>query len=220
MSCRHLAWVAASKSSEVVLWDCGRVSRVLRELTNPSLQRPSTLLFIGRRTKDLALRELFLWNNLKYLRRDGLATLRLDNATLQADFLTLFTESDPLRIKATNDGTASCHEIIAFPAHWQLPSGHSLYNVVHARILCLFTDVLCLFVDDFKDIEDAVLRLRSWSSLGRAISQFPRVRPSVILVKNGIELGPSSSFDLLTADHLRDRFKESFASITFLQLVD
>ena len=220
MSCRHYAWVAASKSSDVVLWDCGRVSRVLRELTNPSFQRPSTLLFVGRRTKDIALRELFPWNNLKYPRRDGIATLRLDNATSQADFPTLFAESDPLRVEAQDDATAICHETTAFPAQWQLPAGQSLYDVVHARILCLFTDVLCLFVDDFEDFEDAVLRLCAWSSLGRATTQFPRVRPRVILVKNGVEPGPSSSYDLLEADRLRDQLKEGFASITVLLLAD
>jgi len=36
-----------------------------------------------------------------------------------------------------------------------------LYNVLHARLFCLFADVVYVFTDDFADFEYAVQPLKS-----------------------------------------------------------
>ena len=37
---------------------------------------------------------------------------------------------------------------------------HDVYDILHARIFCLFNDVLCIFVDDFLNFQSVVNRLK------------------------------------------------------------
>ena len=184
------------------------------------------LFFVGRKAKDTALHELFPWNNVKKSPRDGVASLRVDNLSLQASFPLFFAESDPQRGCVTDEDTSvSCHETSAFPCHWQLTANQNLFDVIHARIFCLFADVLCLFVDDFHDLEDVVARLGAWAALGRASAQLPMARPRVVLVKKGAEPGPSQTYDLLESEYLRNHpsrpdLAAAFSSITVLDLAD
>lgn len=89
-SCKHTSWLDYTHTTEVVLWDTGRLSRLSRELTNPAQHRPSLILFVGRKSKDFALRDLFPWNNIKRSRREGLVTLRADTLSLHSDFPIFF----------------------------------------------------------------------------------------------------------------------------------
>ena len=64
-SYEQLAWLQVVGINDLRLLDPGRMSQLVRELKNPSNQRPSSLLFVGQQAKDLALRELFPENNFK-----------------------------------------------------------------------------------------------------------------------------------------------------------
>jgi len=94
-SCEHLAWLQVVGINDLRLLDPGRMSQLAKELKNPLNQRPSSLLFVGRQAKDLALRELFPDNNFKKRFCDGVATLRIDNASTYSDYPILFAESSP-----------------------------------------------------------------------------------------------------------------------------
>ena len=124
-------------------------------------------LIVGRKTKELALRDLFPWNNIKRSRREGLVTLRVDTLSLHSDFPIFFAESDPFSAPLHPEASA-CHEASSWPLQWSLSPGHSLYDVAHARLFTLVTDVVCIFADDFHDFEDVVSRIRAWAALGRA----------------------------------------------------
>ena len=224
--CKHTSWLNLTGVQELTLWDTGRLSRLLLELTNPAAQRPSLLLFVGRKTKDSALRELFSCNNFKRAQRDGIATLTADTLSLQSQFPVLFAESDPL-IESISPAevSAQCHENAPFPVRWALQASHNLFDIVHARLFCLFVDVLCIFADDFCDFEDVVSRLRAWAACGRATRQFSMARPKVIIIKQGAGPGPSSTYDFLQSEHLhyslsQAEFREFFSSITVLHLAD
>ena len=93
--CKHTGWLNFTSAEEPILWDTGRLSRILLELANPTNQRPSLLLFVGRKAKDNALRELFPCNNFQRAKRDGIATLNADTLSLQSPFPIFFAESDP-----------------------------------------------------------------------------------------------------------------------------
>jgi len=189
-------------------------------------QRPSLLLFVGRKTKDVALRELFSWNNLKRSQRNGVATLTAETLSIQSDFPILFAESDPV-IESIPQVTTSalCHETSPYPANWALSGSQNIYDIVHARLFCLFIDVLCIFADDFRDFEEVVSRLQAWAALGRATKQVDSARPKVIIVKQGTGPGPSSTYDLLQSESLHHDLsqlecREFFSSITVIYLAD
>ena len=198
--------------------------RLLRELSNPSKQRPSLNLFVGRKFKDSALRELFPWNSLKSSRREGIVTVGLDNATSQSEYPIFFAASDPFILANRKEAVSHpSHQVSVNRAQWRAPDFSSLYDIVHARILCLFADVICLFVDDFGDFEDVVQLLRSWALSGPATSQFLNSRPRVILVKRGTDLGSSSTYDLLESTHFEDQLPRPeivamFASLTVFHI--
>ncbi len=223
-SCKHTSWLDFSYTNELVLWDTGRLSRLSLELTNPARQRPSLILFVGRKCKEFALRDLFPWNNIKKSSREGFATLRADTLSLHSDFPIFFAESDPFTTPLHPEAYA-CHEASSSPLQWSLSAGQSLYDVVHARLFSLFTDILCIFADDFYDFEDVVSRIRAWAALGRASGQFHMARLKVIIVKQGAGPGPSPTYDLLESEYLQHNLSQPdivafFSSVTVLHLAD
>lgn len=98
-----------------------------------------------------------------------------------------------------------------------------LYNVLHARLFCLFADVVCVFADDFADFEHAVQLLKSWAAAGSASVHFDKIRPRVVIVRRGDAASPSPTYDLLRIDDLQQglhnrSLKEFFSSIKVLHL--
>ena len=222
--CKHLEWLLVTGGQEVALINSGRLTRIVGELTNPATQQPSVLLFIGRRAKHQALRELFP-NHIKKGRNDGIATLRIDNTSLYSDNPVLFAESDP---SATVPSTlnSSCHESKSFPIRWaNATTVHDVYDILHARILCPFSDVLCIFAGDFPNFKSVVDRLKTWAVAGGGSSPFERVRPRVVIVRQGHEASASPTHDLLEMQDVQwslDQkvLKDFYSSIKVLHLAD
>jgi len=101
-----------TSEKEIALINTGRLARIVRKLTNSTTQQFSVLLFIGRKVKNLALRELFP-NHVNKERNEDIVTLRVDNTSLYFDHSMLFVESDSSAtiISVSN---AFCHEIESF----------------------------------------------------------------------------------------------------------
>ncbi len=216
--------VAGIGINDLRLLDPGRMSQLVRELKNPSNQRPSSLLFVGRQVKDLALRELFPDNNFKKHCCDGVATLRIDNASTYSDHPIFFAESSPSQaIPLAAEDPRVC-ETESFPIQWaEDTTVQHLYNVLHARLFCLFADVVCVFADDFADFEQTVQLLKSWAAAGSASVHFDKIRPRVVIVRRGDAASPSPTYDLLRIDDLQQglhsrTLKEFFSSIKVLHL--
>ena len=204
----------------------GRLSRILLELADPINQRPSLLLFVGRKAKDNAFRELFSCNNFQRAKRDGIATLTADTLSMQSQFPVLFAESDPLAGSNLQHAvSAQCHENIPLPVHWSLHTPQSLSDFIHARLLCLFVDVLCIFAGHFCDFEDVVNRLRVWAACERASTQFNMARLRAIIIRQGVDPGPSPTYDFLQSENLHYSLSPTevgdfFSSISVLYLAN
>ena len=160
------------------------------------LLSPEVLSFIGRKAKIQALRELFP-NHIKKERNDGIATLRIDNSSLYSDYPVLFAESDPSATVASTLNV-SCYESESFPIRWaNATTVHDIYDILYARILCPFSDVLCIFADDFSNFNSVVDRLKTWPVAGGGSSPIEQARPSVLIVKRGAEANASPIYNLL-----------------------
>ena len=225
--CNHQSWLAFSSEKENTLRDSGRLARLLLELTNPSLQRPSVLFYLGRRAKTVALRPLYPCNNFGRSQHDGLATLTADTLSLQSDYPVFFAESDPVSggLPEAGSPNAQCHETISYPIQWRLPHTQRVYDVIHARLTCTFVDVLCIFADDFRNFDEVLFQLQTWAVLGRATDQFRMARPRAIIVKQGTDPGPSATYDLLQSENMsynlhRTDLVQFFSSMTILYLAD
>jgi len=222
--CKHVEWLQVAGGREVALIDSGRLARIVGELTNPATQQPSVLLFIGRKAKHQALRELFP-NHIKKGRNDGIATLRVDNTSLYSDHPVLFAESDP-SVTVTSTSNSSCHEPESFPIRWaNATTVHDAYDILHARILCPVSDVLCIFADDFPSFNAVVDRLKIWAVAGGGSSPLEQARPSVVIVKRGDEASASPTHDLLDMQDVQFSLdqkvlKDFYSSIKVLHLAD
>ncbi len=137
----------------------------------------------------------------------------------------LFVESDPSAtvILASN---ASCHEIESFPVRWaNATTVHDVYDILHARIFCPFSDVLCIFVDDFPNFKSVVNRLKTWAIAKVESSSFEQVWPSVVIVKRDGETSASPTLDLLEMQDVQFSLdqkvlKNFYSSIKILHLAD
>ncbi len=182
--CDHISLLRIAEGKEVCLLDDDRLDRAMQPMTNPSAQYPSLQFFIGRKAKDLALPELFPHNNVRrgHQDRNCVANLRLDASSISCNRPILFADSDPLSVIYRNHEAASCHRTTSYPVPWAVASDHSLYDILHARLFFLFTDVICIFADDFKDHGSVTDRLNTWATIGSA-SDLPReIRPRVVIV--------------------------------------
>ena len=225
--CEHLQWIQYTHGDDRSLIEPGRLQRINQDFSHPHTQYPSVVFFVGQKARDVAVRQLFPWNNLKRSSKQaGLATLRAETISLQSDFPLLFAESNPFMTATTSlENDQLCHEVRPYPLLWPDEAVDNLYNLTHARLLFLFTDVLCVFADDFLDMDSMLHQLRSWAALGWASRLLATVRPKVIVVRKGVEPSPSPLYDLLDQQDLRFNIKHQdliryFSSVTVLQLAD
>ncbi|KAL9023324.1 MAG: hypothetical protein Q9180_008281, partial [Flavoplaca navasiana] len=131
--CDHLAWLQFSDTRELSITDTKRISRLLPDLDDPSVQRPSIAFFVGSKAKDVALRELFPWNNIKKGRRDGIASLRAETLSLHSSNPIFFAESDPLREHTVQPETPHCHEVSSSTLEWaDFKESKELSDIIHS----------------------------------------------------------------------------------------
>lgn len=223
-NCEHIAWLQTANTKELHFRDGGRMKQVIQEMPNPIAQYPSLIFFVGQKAKNIALRELFPYNNIKRGHRDGFANLRTDNATIHSDQPIWFADSDPLLQSTPGSGAAVCHESKTHPVRWKPSSEHSMFDIVHARLFFLFTDVICIFADDFNGLEGIAERLVAWAAIGSASDLSGLTRPRVIVVTSADSSSPTHNI-LETEDflfnlrrHSHQTILSSFSSITLFYL--
>lgn len=223
-SCEHLTWLQIVDINDLRLLDSDCMSQLIRKLKNSANQRSSSLLFIERQVKNLAMRKLFSDNNFKKRFCDDVAILRIDNASIYFDHSIFFAKSSSSQtIFLTVENSRVC-EIESFLIQWvENITVQHLYNVLHARLFCLFADVVCVFVDDFADFDHVVQLLKSWVAVDSASVHFNKIRSRVVIIRRKDAVSFSFIYDLLKIDDLQqslhnESLKEFFSSIKVLHL--
>lgn len=113
-SCDHLTWVQLTGEQEVSIQDDSRLHRILEDLVDIEMHCPILLFFIGCKAENIALRELFPYNNIRKGRHDGLANLRLNTTSIRSDFPILFADSEPTFKIPLSPPDFSCYEIATY----------------------------------------------------------------------------------------------------------
>ena len=224
--CDHHTWLQVSNTKELVLYDTGRLSRLLSELADPCNQKPSLIYLVGKKAKDIAIREMFPWNNVRRGKREGLATLRVETSTTSTAYPIFFAESDPFAsLNIEPEVSFLCHQTFTRPAQWKQTTSDNLFDVVHSQLLLLFVDVLCVFADDFESFERVADRLRIWATLKKKAHGQGHTPCKVIIVKSGQGPSPSPTYDILDRmdvqfSLLRRDLMDAYTSVTVLNLVN
>ncbi|GBF63944.1 calcium-independent phospholipase [Trichophyton mentagrophytes] len=196
----------------------GRLARIVNEeLIKPQEQYPSLIHFIGTRAKDAAMREIFPGSRKRNI--TGAINLRLEASSINANRPILFSDSKPCGDDSVVSGPTHCHEETSYATLWP----HSAFDILHARLIFLFSDVICLFADDFSGLQAVAEQIKAWVAIGSASTLPPEVRPSLTIVTSGS--GPLQS---LLAEEFRaeiyrvvgENITDSFRSVKLFRLAD
>ena len=128
-----------------------------------------------------ALREVFPRNNFRRQSGRSLLNLRIDADSQELQRPVFFADGDLFN----NDSTcvkASCHHSRAIPAYWSDEQRSNVPLALHTRLAWLFTNVICIFAEDYGGLERVLDLLQSPLAFGSASSLSQRVRPSLVIV--------------------------------------
>jgi hypothetical protein len=196
MTCKHIAWLHVKHGNEAALIDPGRMTRLAGELAAPLTQRPSIISFVGQRTRSLAVREIFPDNRFNKGKREGIATLRLDNTSLFSDYPVFFAETYPSASFSVGTDSTFCYGTESYPLKWTEDLVEDFYNILYIRLFCLFTDVICIFADDFRNFQDVINLLKTWAAAGSVSSPW-KISSRVVIIKQGVDVEPSPIYNIL-----------------------
>jgi hypothetical protein len=208
----NLAILQLGGTGAVKVFDLWRFDQLCDDLPRPSQQRPRIIHFIGRSQKDGALKQLFQQNNVGRRRPHSCINLRLDLSTVNHDSPIFFMDSDPFRC-VENDLPSEFSPSTPYGLSWQQGQvgEEMITDVLHARLLFLFADLVCLFVEDFPKIQDVWARIRKWVNIGSASTLERSFRPRLLLVTSADSIrdipfeflgGESSFFDSFSSVHI------------------
>jgi hypothetical protein len=225
-SCEHIAWLQVVGEEDYYFCDPGRMTQVAEELTNPSSQYPSCAFFIGKKQKDIAIRQVFAQNNIRRGCSNGIANLRVDSNTVGSKYPILFADGDPHIQIPPRQEVPNCHGQVIYPTAWKPDLQRKMLDIAYSRILFLFSDIVCLFAEDLGGLEKVALLLTTWALIGDASGLSKEIRPKVIIIISGAS--PSPTFDLLETESFRFSvtggspvdLRKTFSSITLMHLAN
>jgi hypothetical protein len=127
----------------------------------------------------------------------------LRQQSLGSDYPLLFSDGDiSSRLPSTTlDVTSTCHPSKSLPISWSAATKEHIINILYARLLFLFSNVICIFADNVGGLETVQAHLQTWATVGSASSLPKTIRPRVIIVITAES--PSVTQDLLEKKDLR-----------------
>ena len=177
----RIGWleICIGRDSRLAVHDKLRLQAVIDDLAQPDYQYPSLCTFLGNKEKDLALQYLYPRNNVKRYRSCSNIRLRADIMSLNSTRPILFADGDVQQPRPLPD--TSPETTLGNPVLWECCSFQAILNIVWARLVFLFTDVICIFADDLAGLNGvaeflaACIRIQSASPFSSAL------RPRVIV---------------------------------------
>ena len=164
---------------------------LLNNLTSPVSQYPSTILFLGKKRKEAAMREVFPMNNFRQARGINTINFRLDVTSSSQKYPICFANGDveysPLKIIK-----ALCFEDKSAPLDWHPGLGTLSLQDIHYRLAFLFSDVICIFADDYGGLDRVADLLNAWAIIGHISPWSKIIRPRIIVAVSGNDANTAS----------------------------
>ncbi|KAL4948945.1 patatin-like phospholipase [Aspergillus filifer] len=202
--------------------DHGRLSQVISELAQPDQQCPNLSVFLGGKRKDQLLQVLFPDNNIRRTSSSAGINLRYETRSAEMRDPLLFADSDldePAVDQVPHilpgDKLFSCRP----------SSARCALQEVYARIIFPFTNLVCIFAQDFQNLTSVAQYLVGCAGAGSSSNLPPAVRPKVIVVledSDTMDLESSSNeiaqFYRLVREVDQSLLQESFSSLNVIRL--
>jgi hypothetical protein len=214
--CPHSQWMDLSGLPNSREWSITygqRLHTVLNDLPSPDTKFPTVFFFLGKRSKVLALRDIFPNNNITRRKAHGIAGLHLDTTTASSPYPLLFADCNPDAEYVNLIGRwDSCHENVRYRVNFgdgAAATSTELVDKIHAQLLLSFVDVVCFFADDLGGEESVADRLMRWIQCRGGSHCIPVHKPGVVVVATG-----SQAYHTLSLMEKSPGFCETFASLT------
>ena len=219
MVCKHVAWLEAIEdrgTGSKTIVNTTRLERLGGELPDSCNQTPRLVHLIGTRSKDQALKYIFPNNNFGRQYEKGNINLRVDNTSIDTASPLFITDSHPFRGFAPKHPQATCHLSHSYTISW-MRDDDMIADVLFARLTFSFSDLICVFAEDFATLETVARRILSWIAIRGCVQAF---RPRLLIIIP--EAGP---LDALQDEDFRLRILSSdndprgtFSTITIFRL--
>lgn len=197
------------------LWE--RFKTLVDDLPNSDAQYPCIIFFLGKRNKVSALQNIFVNNNITRRQAHSIGNLHIDLTTCNTTYPLLFADCNPDAISVNDLGRWNgCHEThcLRLTSHHNVSLGsNAITELVQARLLFLFTDIICLFADDLGGLLGVTQRLAKWCDLGSSSTGLlPRVL--VVISESSDESGAQKLLQLNSTSG----FQKCFPSLTITKI--
>lgn len=220
--CSHVQWLDLDRTrSHWTLAEPRRLQALLNELARPDHQRPSVVLFVGRRVKATATKHLYKRNNVARRKTHGVANMLLDYRTDTAAEPILFADctwgapcGDPL------GPWTACHESRRYPIAGETTLQDDIIALTHLHLIFPFTHLICMFADDLGGNEPCTMQLKKWLRIhSKHASPCPQsnvlrsTRPHLLIIAS-----QTSSIDELARLDQEQGFGETFDLLRVVSL--
>ncbi|KAB8212999.1 patatin-like phospholipase [Aspergillus novoparasiticus] len=156
-------------------------NRVIAEMGDPVNQYPAFCVYMGGRTKDSCLRQLYPYNNIKRHSSVTQVKQRCDMGSLNTTRPVLFADGDFKYMPSAHSSSKDRPKMERLIS-WDASSAKNVLCVIWARLVLLFVDIICIFADDFADLLAVADFLLECFSLQASSSLPSAVHPRVIIV--------------------------------------
>ena len=183
--CDHSAWVQVvhARAERKLIYD-NKLQSLTADLQSADAQWPSIALFLGNRTKSEAIRTLFPHTSFHSRRRnDSVFHLRSEKTSTGSKYPLYLGEADPnIASCGLELGKTRCHTQLVLPVAWQSPA--RFVDLVLARLVFPFANVLCIFASDCGGYEGVCNLLTEWALLAEGNHYPYAARPRVLVVSH------------------------------------
>ncbi|EGE04040.1 hypothetical protein TEQG_03074 [Trichophyton equinum CBS 127.97] len=147
--CNHISWldlVEGEAGPHILHGWC--YSQILQSFQNPSEQCPQTILLLGKKEKDIALRRLCKSRDRS--RVPGSISIRADGSSERSQYPRIFADWNPQsrEVRPAFNSPRVCHREENIPVNWPRIATWDPYDLVLSRLLFLFCDIICIFSED------------------------------------------------------------------------
>jgi hypothetical protein len=175
MDCKHSAWLQIVAPS--ILQDFNRLQSMIDTgvFANPDQQVPSLVTFVGGVEKERILRSIID----SKVQPMADVHLHIDSSTSTKPNPILIADCNVLPPKHSKLGfnKTSCHEITTR----RLICAPQTRVSILAKLLSPFTNILCIFMSDFENLEDVATFLETWVTANK--SSVPQHHPRLIVIR-------------------------------------
>jgi hypothetical protein len=226
-SCTHAQWLRLHQDhDESALQYNDRLANITKSLSNPSTQYPLHLSFFGRRNKAAAIRAIFPKSQIARCRNNGISNICVDPATTADKHPLLLSDStSKYNITSQRATRGNCHDTIDYPvvwpSEWHRPiQPEDLVDHVHASLLSLFIDVICIFAADCGGIDGVIDKLTIWARIRSASALPGAICPRVVIVTSvPMQLFNSEALRIRLQLSSTPQFPGSFSSLNIVNML-